>query len=285
MSANNYSHHDVSSKFVRNYKACDPCRRRKTRCDLGGSQQNLFTFAGPPCAQCRRAGLECVFRDERNTKKAQARQARNERSAGLQREAPPVQLTGQSTLPFNGRRAAKTRSAPGGDQAQQQQQYSSSSVSNLLGTTPASQSPLSISSNAPRLSQTIPQEGRYRLTSLISNTRLLTGNDALDVLLRASTEDEPQTEGSAILSSTPEEARISRIQSSDQGYLAQNVGTLHVDSTTPSSFRKARIELVRDIESSLMDAWEASSYVRSGILSSEHAVTLVEAYVTAHQST
>ncbi|KAL7796322.1 hypothetical protein V8C43DRAFT_278830 [Trichoderma afarasin] len=59
--------HPPARLYKRGYKACEACRKRKTRCDLGGGDQSLYAFSGPPCAQCRRANRECVFREERNT--------------------------------------------------------------------------------------------------------------------------------------------------------------------------------------------------------------------------
>lgn len=59
--------HPPTRQYKRGYKACEACRKRKTRCDLGGGDQSLYAFSGPPCAQCRRANRECVFREERNT--------------------------------------------------------------------------------------------------------------------------------------------------------------------------------------------------------------------------
>lgn len=40
----------------RNYQACNLCRNRKVRCDLGSLDNPR-----PPCAKCRREQRECVF--------------------------------------------------------------------------------------------------------------------------------------------------------------------------------------------------------------------------------
>ncbi|KDN51407.1 hypothetical protein K437DRAFT_254816 [Tilletiaria anomala UBC 951] len=43
--------------FQRAYKACDACRFRKVRCDLGSVEQPL----DPPCRRCRRERRDCTF--------------------------------------------------------------------------------------------------------------------------------------------------------------------------------------------------------------------------------
>lgn len=60
---------DIAPSFQRNYKACDHCRLKKKRCDLGGDHQGVYGFAGPPCASCRRERRQCIFREARDTKK------------------------------------------------------------------------------------------------------------------------------------------------------------------------------------------------------------------------
>ncbi len=51
--------HPKLREFQRAYKACIQCRKRKARCDLGGT-------SSPPCARCRREHRECVFSSERS---------------------------------------------------------------------------------------------------------------------------------------------------------------------------------------------------------------------------
>jgi hypothetical protein len=60
---------DIARSFQRNYKACDNCRLKKKRCELGGDRQGIYGFTGPPCASCRRERRQCVFREARDTKK------------------------------------------------------------------------------------------------------------------------------------------------------------------------------------------------------------------------
>lgn len=49
--------------YQRTYKACIPCRQRKSKCDLGTGPSGLPT--GPPCVRCRRELRECVFPEKR----------------------------------------------------------------------------------------------------------------------------------------------------------------------------------------------------------------------------
>ncbi|KAF2159501.1 hypothetical protein M409DRAFT_70956 [Zasmidium cellare ATCC 36951] len=56
-------HVDEASQQRRAYKACLHCRKRKSRCDLGG--QN-----GPPCQRCRHELRECIIPEERAWPKA-----------------------------------------------------------------------------------------------------------------------------------------------------------------------------------------------------------------------
>jgi hypothetical protein len=52
-------------QFQRIYIACENCRKKEARCDLGGSSQDLYAFSGPPCARCRQERRECIFSKER----------------------------------------------------------------------------------------------------------------------------------------------------------------------------------------------------------------------------
>ena len=44
----------------RNYQACERCRKRKLKCDLGPVEAPH----APPCARCRRENKHCIFADE-----------------------------------------------------------------------------------------------------------------------------------------------------------------------------------------------------------------------------
>ncbi|KAI9733324.1 MAG: hypothetical protein M1834_003408 [Cirrosporium novae-zelandiae] len=49
----------------RSYQACDPCRRRKVKCDLG----SVDNPRPPPCSRCRRESKKCEFSATRRKRK------------------------------------------------------------------------------------------------------------------------------------------------------------------------------------------------------------------------
>jgi hypothetical protein len=65
----------------RGYQACDPCRKRKVKCDLGSKLACAITTFGtdiatgvdnphdPPCSRCRREHKDCVFSATRRKRK------------------------------------------------------------------------------------------------------------------------------------------------------------------------------------------------------------------------
>jgi len=77
----------------RGYQACDPCRKRKVKCDLGSKPAYAITASDadmatgvdnphdPPCSRCRREHKECVFSATRRKRK-QSRDADDASSDG-----------------------------------------------------------------------------------------------------------------------------------------------------------------------------------------------------------
>lgn len=57
-----------SNKHRRNYQACEGCRQRKVKCDLGP----VDAPHPPPCARCRRENRKCDFADTRKKRKSQS---------------------------------------------------------------------------------------------------------------------------------------------------------------------------------------------------------------------
>jgi hypothetical protein len=55
----------VANPHTRTYQACDECRRRKIKCDMGP----VDNPHGPPCARCRRENRECTFAPTRRKKR------------------------------------------------------------------------------------------------------------------------------------------------------------------------------------------------------------------------
>ncbi|RAH65768.1 Zn(II)2Cys6 transcription factor domain-containing protein [Aspergillus aculeatinus CBS 121060] len=54
-----------SSQHRRGYQACDPCRKRKVKCDLG----SVDNPRPPPCVRCRRESKRCEFSATRRKRK------------------------------------------------------------------------------------------------------------------------------------------------------------------------------------------------------------------------
>ncbi|KAL4889595.1 hypothetical protein BDV59DRAFT_186146 [Aspergillus ambiguus] len=58
----------------RGYQACDPCRKRKVKCDLG----SVDNPRPPPCVRCRRESKRCEFSATRRKRKPSEVEDRNE---------------------------------------------------------------------------------------------------------------------------------------------------------------------------------------------------------------
>ncbi|GKZ27274.1 hypothetical protein AbraCBS73388_004051, partial [Aspergillus brasiliensis] len=79
-------------KHARVYQACEPCRLKKVKCNLG----SVDSPADPPCARCRREGKECIFTATRKRILPDAdshsfllRNKRRKHTAGSPDSAPP----------------------------------------------------------------------------------------------------------------------------------------------------------------------------------------------------
>ncbi|OJJ76742.1 hypothetical protein ASPBRDRAFT_204291, partial [Aspergillus brasiliensis CBS 101740] len=79
-------------KHARVYQACEPCRLKKVKCNLG----SVDSPADPPCARCRREGKECIFTATRKRVLPDAdshsfllRNKRRKHTAGSPDSAPP----------------------------------------------------------------------------------------------------------------------------------------------------------------------------------------------------
>ncbi|KAH8705316.1 putative C6 transcription factor [Talaromyces proteolyticus] len=56
----------AAAQHRRGYQACDPCRKRKVKCDLG----SVDNPRPPPCVRCRRESKRCEFSATRRKRKA-----------------------------------------------------------------------------------------------------------------------------------------------------------------------------------------------------------------------
>ncbi|PWY94143.1 hypothetical protein BO94DRAFT_621583 [Aspergillus sclerotioniger CBS 115572] len=59
------SHQGQQPQHRRGYQACDPCRKRKVKCDLG----SVDNPRPPPCVRCRRESKRCEFSATRRKRK------------------------------------------------------------------------------------------------------------------------------------------------------------------------------------------------------------------------
>ncbi|GAA5937232.1 uncharacterized protein JCM15063_002846 [Sporobolomyces koalae] len=89
----------LAKRPKRTYRACQPCRSRKLKCDLGDPENP----SKPPCRRCRREARECVFVVRNNSK--------NQPPSASQDDALPV-TTSAPQRPQGRRR--KTQSAQNG---------------------------------------------------------------------------------------------------------------------------------------------------------------------------
>lgn len=66
--AGNNSHQGPPQNYHRAYKACVPCRQRKSRCEISAGW-----VPGEPCKRCKRQMKDCVFPTDRVTSKSSPR--------------------------------------------------------------------------------------------------------------------------------------------------------------------------------------------------------------------
>jgi hypothetical protein len=64
---------DVVNPHTRSFQACNECRRRHIKCDLGP----VDNPRAPPCARCRRENHKCTFATQRRKRKAGEEEATN----------------------------------------------------------------------------------------------------------------------------------------------------------------------------------------------------------------
>jgi Fungal Zn(2)-Cys(6) binuclear cluster domain len=72
---------DKGARHRRNYQACDRCRSRKVKCDLGP----VDNPHPPPCARCRRERVECRFAKQRKKEKGDSEERDEEPGSNKRR--------------------------------------------------------------------------------------------------------------------------------------------------------------------------------------------------------
>ncbi|PON30923.1 hypothetical protein TGAM01_v200343 [Trichoderma gamsii] len=252
---------DNARPFQRNYKACDNCRLKKKRCELGGDQQGVYGFTGPPCAQCRRERRQCVFREARDTKKRHY--------SG--RSRPITRASGRHG------RSEKLQSSSQPDKHSRTIDTAVTMDTNLVGLT-ASPPSLPFDPSA------VPRSGLHgdaqilsdRSSKLVTDTTILKGNDAIDILLEAAAGQGSRSPASLISSQPPSPRGGNPLTNSD--FHQEELG-LEADATSVSP-KSSCLKLIKQssIEANTLSAWKSSVFVRTGLLSAEHAITLVDAF-------
>lgn len=265
--------------YQRGYKACEACRKRKIRCDLGGNDQDVFAFVGPPCAYCRRTRQECIFRQERASRVRSREhdlvqpssvspfQTQTERRAAapIQQEATvdhagkdptsysghpadPVNLTTSVTsLVYQPRIWPELRVS---DRSQRQRPLRAkarlpiaSAHSNMESESVYSHN-LGLTSHGGPIKE-LAQAQKSRFDKVIMQTMLSKGNDSLDILVDSA---ECHTQ------------------------------LLHGNSSdSPARSSVAPLLKMSTVSPALIESWSAFGLVQSGLLTVEEAVAYVDA--------
>lgn len=121
-----------------------------------------------------------------------------------------------------------------------------------------------------------------RSSRLVTDTTILKGNDAIDILLEAAAGQGSSSPASLVSSQPPSLREDSTLTHS--GFQQQRLGP-EPDATSliPKS---SCLKLIKQgsVDANTYPAWKSSVFVRTGLLSVEHAITLVDAYETTMPS-
>lgn len=290
---------DIGSSFQRNYKACDHCRLKKKRCDLGGDHQGVYGFAGPPCASCRRERRQCVFREARDTKKRHyagrtrpvtRASGQRERFEKLQSSSQPdkrLQAVG-TTLAMGTNLVDLTASAPS-------LPFDPSLDPAVTATSPVFQTHQSdrqgiANQGDVAIEATLTGNGLHgnpkilldRSSRLVTDTTILKGNDAIDILLGAATGHGSSSPASPVSSQPPNLRGDNTFAHS--GFQQERLGP--EPNATSLHSKNSCLKLIKQgsVDANTSSAWKSSVFVRTGLLSAEHVITLLDAYETARPS-
>lgn len=265
---------DDARPFRRNYKACDNCRIKKKRCELGGDQQGVYGFTGPPCAQCRRERRQCVFREARDTKKRHYsdRSRPVTRASGRRGRSERLQLSSQTasspSLLFD---ASLNLAATAPSPVFQVHRKKKQGIADKRDA--AVEVSLSGSRNGLHGDAQILSD---RSSKLVTDTTILKGNNAIDILLEAAAGQGSSSPASLVSSQPP----------SPRGGNPLTHSNFHQERLSPEgdtmslSPKRSYLKLIKQssIGVNVLSAWKSSGFVRMGLLSAEHAITLVDAY-------
>lgn len=259
-------------EFQRTYKACEACRKRKSRCDLGGDDQTLFAFSGPPCAYCRRTRRECVLRDERNTvvpqrpghrlassstKEARKPPRKSDRPTGADSQRVPAHSDQNGGLGFPRRHEEDNPIQPSeetgigfltsnpGTLGSASQQLDTSRVEGSGGQPKTSIAAILADGDGQIVpSPTSSRNPNDHRADIIINTVVSKGSDYLD-----------------ILSETPERPRHLSPKTADH----------------PSSGRSQSVVELSPANAETLSIWRSCKFAKMGLLTAEQLVTYVDA--------
>ncbi|KAJ5669613.1 hypothetical protein N7462_010683 [Penicillium macrosclerotiorum] len=269
--------------YQRTYKACNACRQRKAKCDLGTGPDGLPI--GPPCARCRREMRECVLPEKRAWERSRKR-ARSFENNGdqpphatqstliaspkeIKRHFPPGQQPVQyqdSTSPFQqGWAFARPQMSP------QNEHHS------FVGVSPHSTADGSM--HAQSSPAHLYEDSRHRSSSTLANSMMRTvvasGNDALNILFEAATAHDQ--EDNAPSDESPQRGMGSKDSDSNtKGRPTSRNFESPVAFETNS--RVVHPVDISNVSPETLHVWEACRFVKMGWFSAKEAVTFIDLF-------
>lgn len=127
-----------------------------------------------------------------------------------------------------------------------------------------------------------PQTLLDRSRRLVTDTAILKGNDAIDILLGAATGQGSSSPNSPDSSQPPSPRGNTTFAHSR--FQQERLGP-EPDATSFHS-KSSCLKLIKQgsVDANTSVAWKSSVFVRTGLLSAEHAITLLDAYETTRPS-
>jgi hypothetical protein len=225
--------------YQRAYKACIPCRNRKSKCVLGDSGE-------PPCIRCRRAMKDCVFDAERAwTKKRRV-------TTDTDAESPSNETYETSRIDHL---ASPSSTDQGESSSGGPISHHGEHVHVDMSTQGDVQSPER---------HVVPDLVDSVMRTVVSN-----GNDALNLLFQAATrEREPTVDASPVATLSPRQSR-DHITSASHESPASRLAFAPPSAAAQVPLSKVAPDVLR--------LWSCTRFVKMGWLSAVEAVTLVDA--------
>ncbi|KAJ5648738.1 hypothetical protein N7490_005110 [Penicillium lividum] len=265
--------------YQRTYKACIPCRQRKAKCDLGAGPDGLPI--GPPCARCRREMRECVFPEKRAWERSRKR-ARSIETDGQISPRAEQYLSDVTPEATNGRYSQTHQSPtqyPGSSPFQSGWALNGHSASLQHDLSP-NISPRPDSAAINRTNHTSPHlhhDHRHRsnpnLASSMMRTVVASGNDALNILFEAATQQ--SQEDNALHEPSPPVGSNSK-----NGLNAKERSTpRNFESPIPfEPVPRTRPVHLAEVSQDALHIWEACRFVRMGWFTAREAVTFMDLF-------